>query len=180
VYCKECQQNTPVAEFVICSKLMCRWQQVPLSTPALLHGISQGLQPTKILFRKDLRRLRLQTLNYWLYLITFTKIMFICNMTFAGDTWIYKSNNRTELFKGQLHNNRVYLLKRTKLLIIGPELDKVLIRHGRSALFSIFFYKKYILISRRYQLHPASATTACPRGITDTHSQKKERRNKKR
>jgi hypothetical protein len=50
---KECQQNTLVTEFVLCSELMCSWQQVPLSTPTLLHGISKGLQPTKILSRKD-------------------------------------------------------------------------------------------------------------------------------
>jgi hypothetical protein len=30
-----------------------------------------------------------------------------------------------------------------------------------------FFYKKYILISRRYQLHPFFAIMHCPIGITD-------------
>jgi hypothetical protein len=29
-----------------------------------------------------------------------------------------------------------------------------------------FFYKEYILISRRYQLHPASAITWCPNGVS--------------
>jgi hypothetical protein len=29
---------------------------------------------------------------------------------------------------------------------------------------SIFFDKEYILISRRYQFHPTSATTQCPNG----------------
>jgi hypothetical protein len=38
----------------------------------------------------------------------------------------------------------------------------------------IFLDKEYILISSRYQLHPASATTQCPSGNTDAHSQKKE------
>jgi hypothetical protein len=41
--------------------------------------------------------------------------------------------------------------------------------------FKFFFLdKEYILISSRYQLHPASATTQCPSGNTDAHSQKKE------
>jgi hypothetical protein len=35
-----------------------------------------------------------------------------------------------------------------------------------------FLDKEYILISRRYQLHPASATTHCPSDITDAHSPK--------
>jgi hypothetical protein len=34
-----------------------------------------------------------------------------------------------------------------------------------------FFDKEYILISRRYQIHIASATTQCPSGNTDVHSQ---------
>jgi hypothetical protein len=38
--------------------------------------------------------------------------------------------------------------------------------------------KEHILISWRYQLHPASATTHCHSGITDAHSQK-VRRNRK-
>jgi hypothetical protein len=37
----------------------------------------------------------------------------------------------------------------------------------------LFFDKEHILISRRYQLHPASATTQCPYSNTDAHSQKK-------
>jgi hypothetical protein len=40
----------------------------------------------------------------------------------------------------------------------------------------LIFYKEYILIARRYQLHPASGTTSCPNGIKDTHSQKKRRK----
>jgi hypothetical protein len=35
-----------------------------------------------------------------------------------------------------------------------------------------FLDKEYILISRKYQLHPASATMQCPNGITDAHNQK--------
>jgi hypothetical protein len=39
-----------------------------------------------------------------------------------------------------------------------------------------FLDKEYILISRRYQLHPASATTQCPSGNTDAHSQLKQKK----
>jgi hypothetical protein len=42
-----------------------------------------------------------------------------------------------------------------------------------------FFDKGNILISRRYQLHPASATTHHPNGTTDAHSQKQEKKTKK-
>jgi hypothetical protein len=42
-------------------------------------------------------------------------------------------------------------------------------------LLSLFFDKEHILISRRYQLHPASATTHCPSGITDAHNQKRKK-----
>jgi hypothetical protein len=35
-----------------------------------------------------------------------------------------------------------------------------------------FFDKEYILISRRYQLHPTSATTQYSNSITDAHNQK--------
>jgi hypothetical protein len=35
-----------------------------------------------------------------------------------------------------------------------------------------FFDKEYILISRIYQLHPASATMQCLSGNADEHSQK--------
>jgi hypothetical protein len=38
-----------------------------------------------------------------------------------------------------------------------------------------FLDKEYALISRRYELHPASATTQCPSGHTDAHSQKKKK-----
>jgi hypothetical protein len=41
-----------------------------------------------------------------------------------------------------------------------------------------FFDKEYILISKRYQLHPASATTQHPNDITDAHSQKKKKNNR--
>jgi hypothetical protein len=40
-----------------------------------------------------------------------------------------------------------------------------------------FFDKEDILISRRYQLHPASATTYCPIDNTDAHSQNKKKKN---
>jgi hypothetical protein len=43
----------------------------------------------------------------------------------------------------------------------------------------LLYYKKYILISGKYQLHPASATTGCSNGITDTHSKKRRRITKK-
>jgi hypothetical protein len=36
----------------------------------------------------------------------------------------------------------------------------------------IFFFREHILISRRYQLRSASATTYCSSGITDAHNQK--------
>jgi hypothetical protein len=42
-----------------------------------------------------------------------------------------------------------------------------------------FFNKEHILISRRYQLHPASAATSCPDDIKDAHSQKREELQKK-
>jgi hypothetical protein len=44
----------------------------------------------------------------------------------------------------------------------------------------IFLDKEYILISRRYQLHPASATTYCPSGTADAHSQTKKEELQKR
>jgi hypothetical protein len=44
----------------------------------------------------------------------------------------------------------------------------------------IFFEKVHILVSRRYQLHSASATTHCPSGITEAHSQKRKKNYKKR
>jgi hypothetical protein len=47
-------------------------------------------------------------------------------------------------------------------------------------LLLIFFYKKYILISIRYQLYPVSATTQYFNSITDAHSQKKKSYNKKK
>jgi hypothetical protein len=37
-----------------------------------------------------------------------------------------------------------------------------------------FFDKEHILISRKYQLHPASATTECLSDNTDAHNQKKK------
>jgi hypothetical protein len=40
----------------------------------------------------------------------------------------------------------------------------------------IFLDKEYILISKRYQLHPASATTQYPSGNTDAHSQLKQKK----
>jgi hypothetical protein len=40
---------------------------------------------------------------------------------------------------------------------------------------SYFFNKEYILISRQYQLHPASATMQCPSGNTDAHNKKEEK-----
>jgi hypothetical protein len=43
-----------------------------------------------------------------------------------------------------------------------------------------FFDKAYILISRRYQLHLASATTQCPNGNKDTQSLKKKKNYKNR
>jgi hypothetical protein len=43
-----------------------------------------------------------------------------------------------------------------------------------------FLDKKYILISRRYQIHPASATTQCPNGKTDAHSQLKQKKKYKK
>jgi hypothetical protein len=39
-----------------------------------------------------------------------------------------------------------------------------------------FFDKEHILILRRYQLHPTSATTSCPNGIKDAHNQKMKRK----
>ena len=38
--------------------------------------------------------------------------------------------------------------------------------------------KDNILISKRYQLHPASATTQCPKGSTDALSQPKQKEKK--
>jgi hypothetical protein len=38
-----------------------------------------------------------------------------------------------------------------------------------------FFGREYILISRRYQLNPASATTYCPSGITDAHIKQRKK-----
>jgi hypothetical protein len=43
----------------------------------------------------------------------------------------------------------------------------------------IFFDKKYILISRWYQLHPASTTTQYLNGSTDAHNQKQKDDTKK-
>jgi hypothetical protein len=43
-------------------------------------------------------------------------------------------------------------------------------------MYLFFLDKEYILISSRYQLHLASATTQCPSGNTDAHSQKRRRR----
>jgi hypothetical protein len=40
------------------------------------------------------------------------------------------------------------------------------------------FYIDYILISRRYQLHLASAKTQCPKSISDAHIPKIKRRKK--
>jgi hypothetical protein len=37
-----------------------------------------------------------------------------------------------------------------------------------------------MLILWRYQLHPASAPTQCPRGTTDAHSQKRKKNYKKK
>jgi hypothetical protein len=37
-----------------------------------------------------------------------------------------------------------------------------------------FFDKENLLISQRYQLHPASATTQHPSGTMDAHIQKKK------
>jgi hypothetical protein len=39
-----------------------------------------------------------------------------------------------------------------------------------------FFNKEHILISWRYQLHLCYATTHCPSGITDAHSQSKKKK----
>src|SRR3954467_12055522 len=39
--------------------------------------------------------------------------------------------------------------------------------------------KENILILKRYQLHPASATTHCPKGSTDALSQPKQKKEKK-
>jgi hypothetical protein len=41
---------------------------------------------------------------------------------------------------------------------------------------SHFFDKGIMLISRRYQLHPASAPTKYPKSIKDTHSQKTKKK----
>jgi hypothetical protein len=43
-----------------------------------------------------------------------------------------------------------------------------------------FLDKEYILISKRYQIHLISATTQCPNGETDAHSQLEEEIHKKR
>jgi hypothetical protein len=44
-------------------------------------------------------------------------------------------------------------------------------------LFSFSFLdKEYILILRRYQLYPVSATTQCPSGNTDAHGQLKQKK----
>jgi hypothetical protein len=40
----------------------------------------------------------------------------------------------------------------------------------------LFFDKEYILISRRYQLHLASARTQYPSGNVDAHNHKKGRK----
>jgi hypothetical protein len=40
--------------------------------------------------------------------------------------------------------------------------------------------KEYLLISQRYQLHPASATISCPNGIKDAHSKKKGKKKYKK
>jgi hypothetical protein len=47
--------------------------------------------------------------------------------------------------------------------------------------YRLFFDKDNILILRRYQLHPTSATTQCPNDIRDAHKQKdmKKYRNKR-
>jgi hypothetical protein len=39
-----------------------------------------------------------------------------------------------------------------------------------------FFYKEYVLISKKYQLHIAFATTHWPSGSIDAHNQKRIRR----
>jgi hypothetical protein len=51
-----------------------------------------------------------------------------------------------------------------------------------------FLDKEYLLISRivskiniaKIPIHPASATTSCPNGIKDAHSQKKEKKIQKK
>jgi hypothetical protein len=46
-------------------------------------------------------------------------------------------------------------------------------QESRSELY--IFDQEHILISRRYQLHSAFATTHCPSGIIDAHNPKKRR-----
>ena len=81
--------------------------------------------------RRRSRRLRLQTSEFFFFagtdlwiidrccLFVSTLLVLISNIPFAGDTWISKVLNGlnflffgkiwTELFKGQVHNNRVFL-----------------------------------------------------------------------
>jgi hypothetical protein len=60
-------------------------------------------------------------------------------------------------------------------VILDVEITKI--RSTSHHLVFIFLDKEYALISRRYQLHPASATTQCPSGHTDARSQKKKKKN---
>jgi Na+-transporting NADH:ubiquinone oxidoreductase subunit NqrC len=52
-------------------------------------------------------------------------------------------------------------------------LTKIIIYLNAQQNQQFFFDKEHVLISRRYQLHPTSATTSCPNGIKDAHIQKR-------
>jgi hypothetical protein len=59
--------------------------------------------------------------------------------------------------------------------VLPPPLITILVNYKTIDCYvdSIFFFdKEHILLSLRYQLHKASATTHCPSGITDAHSEK--------
>jgi hypothetical protein len=59
-------------------------------------------------------------------------------------------------FTPQIHSQIIH--KETFFILIHKETS-----YGN--IFFFFFDKEYILISQRYQLHPASATTQCPKDL---------------
>jgi hypothetical protein len=64
--------------------------------------------------------------------------------------------------------NRLYMFE-----VLPPPLIIIMVNYKTVDCYvdSIFFFhKEHILISRRYQLHLASATTHCPSGITVAHN----------
>jgi hypothetical protein len=57
---------------------------------------------------------------------------------------------------------------------MAMKMAKVMEGQSKGYAFIYIFYKGNILISQRYQLYSASATTQYPNGSMDAHSQKKE------